>query len=151
MSLVPWRHAQVRGIVEDDKVLLAVEGDGKLKPGDSCVIQIRKPRNPKHNSLYWCLLSNITESTGRWPTPEALHKWLKFELGMYTITEVNDGRIAIEWDSTDFMSMGQEEFRDFFERAVALICLETGIDPTTMDRMNGQVDHPEDRQASRMA
>ena len=128
-----WQHAVVQGTDDRGRAKLLVDPDpdnGWPDPHTSIMVRIRRPRNPKHHRLYWGMLRQVVDATDQWPTPDALHKWIKYELSMYTMTAVDEeGLVVIEWESTDFMSMDQADFREFFDRTVACICIETGIDP----------------------
>ena len=95
-------------------------------------MRVRKARNVEHHRLYWAMLGNVVAATDRWPTTESLHRWIKYQLDMFTVTALKDGLVVVEWESTDFMAMGQDEFHKFFDLAVVEICLETGIDPMAL-------------------
>ena len=51
---------------------------------------------------------------------------------MYRPVAVHDNLVILEWDATDFASMGQAEFKAFFDRAMTLIHDETGIEPESL-------------------
>ena len=112
----------------DGRKLIAVRGDVP-DDGKTFLVRIRRPRSLKHHRLYWGMLRGVVEASDGWKTPEALHRWIKYQLGLYKMVEVRDGRVIVEWDSTDFFSMDQIKFEKFFMLAVAEICLKTGIDP----------------------
>lgn len=128
-----WLPAYFRERDGVGNAVFRVEGVRGLEPGDTVLVRIRRARNPRHHRLYWGMVRTVVEATGRWPSPEALHRWLKYELGLFTVVAVDRHKFIVEWDSTDFMSMGQDRFSEFFERAVVAICLETGIDPLDLD------------------
>ena len=103
---------------------------GHVGDGDSTVfLRVRRPRNIKHHRKYWGMLASVVDATDRWPSTEAMHRWIKWELGMYTPVAVRDGYTVLEWDSTDFASMDQRAFGEFYDRAIAAVVFETGIDP----------------------
>ena len=101
------------------------------------LVQIKQPRNLKHHRKYWGLLRLVVDATGNWPSVDAMHRWLKLELRMFTPTELVDGRLVLEWDSIAVESMDQREFSAFYERAIAAIIMETGIDPITLMEETG--------------
>ena len=136
--MTAWRHAVVRKMLYSGNALIEVNADEDAKfpaVGESFLVRVRKPRNPKHHRLYWGMLKHVVDATGRWPNAEALHKWIKYALDMYETVAVDSkaGKVIIEWQGTDFMSMGQDEFKAFFEQAVGAIALETGIDPLALE------------------
>ena len=119
----------------DGRTLIAVEPDSEPIPEDRpFVVRVRRPRNPKHHRMYWGMLTSVAHATGRWMTAESLHRWLKLELGYYTIVGLHEGKTVVEMTSTDFMGMDQARFQEFFDLVVAAICLETGIDVDDLER-----------------
>ena len=127
----------MRSIAPDGRAMVLVSAHPDMafpKPGTHCLVKLRRPRNIKHNSLYWTLLKKVVLATGRWTTEEALHRWLKIKLGMYEIVGTADGKTLVTFDSTDFVSMAQDEFKAYFDYAIEVICVETGIDPETLTR-----------------
>ena len=129
-----WLPATLVERTQDGKAVVRIEGLESGERGDTFLVRIRRARNPKHHRLYWAMIRLTVDATDRWPSPQALHNWVKYELGLYTLTAVDQHKVIVEWDSTNFMSMDQDAFKDFFERAVAAIVLETGIDPLDFDR-----------------
>ena len=130
-----WRTARVHREHPTSGILLHVPRDSRStlpSLDEDVLVQIRRPRNIKHHRLYWALINEVAESTGRWPSAEALHRWVKWKLEMYRPVAVKNELVVLEWESTDFASMGQDEFRTFFERAINTIAEETGIDPEAL-------------------
>lgn len=131
--MTAWLPARFHSRLPSGKVLVEVTPDDQPIPEDKpFVVRVRRPRNPKHHRLYWALLGEVVNATGRWVSPESLHRWLKIELEMYEIVGMQDGRTMIEFDSTDFVGMDQTKFERFFDLAIAAISMETGIDPTAL-------------------
>ena len=128
-----WLEARVHGMT-GDRTLIAVANAPKLDRDKPFLVRIRRPRNPKHHRMYWGMVKSVVDATDRWRTPEHLHRWIKWQLGLYRLTRVDHGKAVVEWDSTDWMSMDQDRFADYFERAVVAICFETGIDPLDIER-----------------
>ena len=104
-------------------------------PSERFSVTIKTHRSLQQHRMYWGMLNSVVEATGRWPSTRALHQWLKYELGYYTPVEVEDGRVILEWDSTDFRSMGAEKFKRFLDLSIATIALEVGFDPTEITPM----------------
>ena len=123
-----WDVAKVTKVAGDTVFLLMANEVG-LEEGQTVFLKVRKPRNIKHHRKYWGMLASVVEATDRWPSTEAMHRWIKWELGMYTPVAVRDGYTVLEWDSTDFAAMDQRAFGEFYDRAIATVVFETGIDP----------------------
>ena len=133
--MTEWLPASTQHLENGSATIVVQKGESPIpEPGTTYLVRIRRPRNPKHHRLYWGMVRHIVEATDRWPTETALHRWIKYELGLYTIQAVDHGKFIVEWDSTDFMSMDQARFSDYFDRAVIAICLECGIYPLDFER-----------------
>ena len=126
-----WIPALVQGAV-GGTATLEVKGGLELEEGKIVFIKVRRARNIRHHRKYWGLLEAVVDATDHWPSPEAMHRWLKWELQMFVPIEVKEGHIVLEWDSTDFAAMDQTAFNEFYDRAIAAIVLETGIDPEAL-------------------
>lgn len=128
-----WVPARKHGTLPDGRVLISVRGN---VPEDRMfLVKVRRPRSVKHHRLYWGMLRavcEVSEGEDRWKTPVALHRWIKYQLGMYTIVAVDKGKSIVEWDSTDFYSMSQTAFEQFFEKAVKEIIDEIKVDPLSL-------------------
>ena len=130
-----WQTARIESVDDRGRARIVVDPDPDHAwpdTGTAFLVRVRRPRNPKHHRLYWGMLSQVVDATGRWSSRDALHKWIKYQLNLYTVTAFDGGRVIVEWDSTDYMSMDQADFREFFDQAVAAICIETGVDPLAL-------------------
>ena len=90
----------------------------------------RTKRSNPQNALYWRTLAAVCDATGRWERPEALHMALKVQLGYVEPLMGLDGKIkGMVPDSTSFAAMTHEDFRVFFDKAMAVLTEATGLDP----------------------
>ena len=136
--MTKWLKAKLASTTPT-RAMLEVEATADDLPNAAFfLVRIRKPRNVRHHRLYWSMLRSVVEATERWATATELHRWIKYELGYFTITEIYHGEFVIEWDSTDFTAMDQSDFKEFFDHATSAIALETGIDP---DDLTGEYNH----------
>lgn len=107
--------------------------DGTLKPyarwrealedfpvGERLRINVDRDRNGKFSALYHVMLSLIARAINRGPATtdvDALKRWVKLKKGWYEVVALphpRDGVThAIDFKSTAFASMGEEEFRQF--------------------------------------
>lgn len=131
MSESKWLSAQISGRTV---TLPEVSDNGKPWPRSSryCYVKVKEGRNLGHHRKYWGLLRRVVDASGQWPSVEILHRWVKYQLRMFTPVEIRNGNVILEWDSIDFESMDQREFNDFYDRALAEISLEIGVDPETL-------------------
>lgn len=84
---------------------------------------------PQHR-LYWQALTAVVAATGMWASPEHLHDDLKLTLG-YVRKSVNlrSGEIQVAVDSTAFDAMNADDFKAYFDKAMAELAAYTGLDP----------------------
>lgn len=88
-----------------------------------------RKRSLPQQGLYWKMLSEVVKSTDKFPTPGHLHDEIKMALG-YTEQRVTfDGLVYYRADSTAFDKMDAGQFKDYFDKAVALIADKLGVDP----------------------
>lgn len=132
-----WRRARVLANDPSGKAVIELDAPGRGQSplpaaGSTVMVEIRQPRNLRHHRKYWALLNKVVTATGRWPTAEACHRWVKWELRMFVPIAQKNGLMVIEWDSTDFNTMSQQKFGEFYERALNCIALETGIDAESL-------------------
>lgn len=121
--------------MEKCAVIAVQPGENPLpKEGTTFLVRVRRPRNIRHHRKYWAMLGNIVDATGRWNTKQHLHEWLLYQLGYTEPVWINDQEYYERLKSTDFMAMSQDKFSEYFDLAVAAICLETGIDPDDLDK-----------------
>ena len=86
-------------------------------------------RSLPHHRLYWGILSRVVSATERWPTPEHLHGLLMEDLGYVTVIKDLQGRPKVVRDSESFDAMKQQDFNDYFNRAMQRLAESIGVDP----------------------
>jgi hypothetical protein len=91
--------------------------DGRLVNG-----HIKTSRNPKFNALAHAVFARIAEGTGR--SPEVVKMWLKAATGRADLIQLPNGQLALHGHPMDFASMGEQEFRAFWEEALVYIFTE---------------------------
>ena len=79
--------------------------------------------------LYWSVLRNVVNATGKWPTAAHLHENLKIICG-YTRPVVNweTGEVHQIIDSIAFDAMTADEFRTYFDLAMEKLSEHLGYD-----------------------
>ena len=87
-------------------------------------------RSDPHHKLYWATLGNVVKSTGKWATSKHLHDDLKMLCGYYrTVVNQATGGVYYVPDSAAYKSMDQQQFRQFFDAAMAKLAEAIGYDP----------------------
>ena len=118
----------------------AMDALGALKMGDVVrVTGITKPRNPRHHRLYWKLASVVCENTDKFEDPEQLHFMLKVAIGHVRQYIDRRGKVYYEPKPTNFASMDQVAFSDYYDRCLKVICTKIlpGVDS---DQLRSEVE-----------
>lgn len=102
----------------------SIDAVSAIPCGAEVMVKVRRPRNPRHHRLFRALLSKVVEAGAPFRNADALLAFIKVGLGRYDSVLGPSGQIIAMPHSTSFESMGQDEFRRFFEEAVDLICTE---------------------------
>lgn len=103
-----------------------------LHQGDRLRIKVEKDRNGKFNSLYHVMLDRLARAINRGPATtsiDELKKWVKIRKGWYDVVPLPqptlDGQThAIDYHSTSFAKMGEEDFERFARDTCELILSE---------------------------
>ena len=83
---------------------------------------------PQHRT-HWKALSRAVEATGRWPSPEALHKALKVHCGLVEpILNLKGQVVGMQAHSTALDAMTQADFREYFDRSMGALSEALGYD-----------------------
>jgi hypothetical protein len=100
----------------------AAMGFAKMKEGAGYLVSVHRPRNLMHHRKLFALLNLVQDNTDKWPTVETLLDDLKISTGLFE-TRINavTGIPYVVAKSISFASMPQDEFEQWFERAVDLI------------------------------
>lgn len=109
LSLVPadeWQaRALSKGWVEDDTVAVIV----------------KRGRSIQQHRLFWAILQHVAEAS-EWETPDQLLVALKVQLGRYDLMQLPSGKAIPVPHSISFAEMGQDDFMEFFNQSIAVIC-----------------------------
>jgi hypothetical protein len=100
---------------------ISAEWLASVREGEQLRCNPSRARNGRHHRLYWTLINMVWEQQDRFPTAKSLHHAIKIATGLYHIAKVN-GREVMEVGSTDFTRMKQDEFSQYYDRVVRLIC-----------------------------
>lgn len=100
----------------------AAAGFAKMKEGAGYLVSVSRPRNLMHHRKLFALLNLVQDNTDRWPTVDTLLDDLKISTGLFE-TRINavTGIPYVVAKSISFASMTQDEFEQWFDRAVGLI------------------------------
>jgi hypothetical protein len=101
--------------------------------GETVAVKIDRTRSNPQNRLYWAIIEYVAEGAG-YNSKDDLHKTLLVSLGKYDVVRViggplNGKTIACP-QSTAFGAWAQDEFQEYFDAALMLICRDilSGMD-----------------------
>lgn len=100
-----------------------------IHQGDRLRIVVEKDRNGKFSSLYHVMLGLLAKAINRGPAKTSiddLKKWVKLKKGYFKTVELpspapDGSTYAIEYLSTSFATMGEDEFEQFAQDTCELI------------------------------
>lgn len=92
--------------------------------GELVRVKISKPRNPKHHSRMWVLLTKVIEAGAPFPNEEALLFYIKVRLGHCDVVEGLGGHRYPMPKSISFSAMDQTAFNKFYDGAIKVISSE---------------------------
>lgn len=85
------------------------------------LLEARTARNAKHHDQFWGILDALVDATGKFPNSEKLNNALKMQLGITDEFWTLDGEVHIMPGSTAWSAMPNEQFNDYFDKAMAII------------------------------
>jgi hypothetical protein len=90
-------------------------------------VKISKPRNIKHHNLYWALCGAVAEQLDK--PSKLICELIKIRVGHVDVINTVHGVVEIP-KSIAFAKMDQAAFRDFFDRAIEVVCSDIlpGVD-----------------------
>lgn len=98
----------------------------KIPQGDYLSMTFKKMRNPKQHRLYWGLIKTVYENLphefdGRYLNIDAFHREVKYLSGAVDTIEAIDGTTVVSIRSIAFGEMSENDFVDFFAKAIEVI------------------------------
>lgn len=93
----------------------------RWKIGDTIAINAKRPRNARHHAKFQKLVDLVYENQDHYEQREHFVAALKTALGHCDLIEGKGGKMIAIPKSISFAKMGQDEFDDFYSRALDLI------------------------------
>jgi len=112
----------------------------KIKQGATVTADIVKPRSVAFHRRFFGMLSVVYATCGDWNSTEELLRELKFRVGLVDKQRIVDkasGEVIAEIvtpQSISFSAMSEDEFREFVERCIKVICedMVPGLDDAVL-------------------
>lgn len=103
--------------------------------GAQLTVTLHQKRSLPLLKKYWAVLRDVVENCNTpWNSTEEASDALKLALGITDIGKTVSGQWFIRPGSISFNSMDQAAFRDFFDKAMAVLARVTGIDPEELSK-----------------
>jgi Protein of unknown function (DUF1367) len=110
------KGARLEPVTEVDRELLL-----DIPEGADLTVKVSRSRSPRQHRLFWALLQLVVDNHEYYQRPEQLLEWMKVRLGYVDETVWHDKQIWFKTRSISFAAMGQDQFKEFFTRAVDVI------------------------------
>lgn len=103
--------------------------------GAQLTVTLHQKRSLPLLKKYFAVLRDVVENCNTpWNSTEEASDALKLALGITDIGKTVSGQWFIRPGSISFNSMDQAAFRDFFDKAMAVLARVTGIDPEELSK-----------------
>jgi hypothetical protein len=126
-TLVGWSP------VDDESIRVS----RRWSPGETAVVDLKKPRNYKSLKRYWKLCEVVLNSSKDFKSKDQVHQFLKIRAGHATvIVAKSTGEVYLLADSIDYDSIEDEtEFQEIWRRVVDVVCEDIlpGIDRNELE------------------
>ena len=123
-----WTKANV---LANDGTSVIVQFHSKNWPaaGSEVLITRKNSRSLGQLRIYWRMLNNVSDAyPERWFDATAVHNWLKIQNGLYDLIEVEGVTLCL-LHSTDFASMEQKRFTEYFTLCKMVLGIELNLEP----------------------
>lgn len=98
----------------------------KLKIGSTVLADIKQPRNYEHHKKFFALLRLVVDNMPdslqeKYPNTDVLLTEIKYQLGYFSTHITLSGRETYIPKSISFESMSQDEFNEFYNKAIDVV------------------------------
>jgi hypothetical protein len=94
----------------------------KISDGALVTCDIKRSRNLQHLRLYWSLIHRLYDNQERYASPETLSDAFKICAGLCETFVLPSGQVVHRPGSISFGKMKDDDFREFWERFVKVVC-----------------------------
>lgn len=111
--------------------------DLRKLPADKWLLnELRMPRNVGHHKKFMAILQAVYPHQDMWPTFNSFRKAFTAALGHGEVVTAKDGRRYIDASSISFATMDQDEFSEFYDKAIDFVLTKIlpGVDSRDLER-----------------
>jgi len=91
-----------------------------IKRGQIVEIELKRPRNAKFHKKFFALIGIVLENT-EYDTSEQILHLIKLKLGYYETIINTNGKVIYIPKSISFSSMDNDDFNNFYNKAVNIV------------------------------
>jgi hypothetical protein len=100
------------------------------RPGSKLTVTLHQKRSLPLLKKYWAVMRDVVDKCKTpWNSPDEASDAIKLALGVTDIGKTVKGQWFIRPGSIAFTSMDEAAFRDYFEKAMAILAEVSGINP----------------------
>lgn len=128
--LVRVGKTQVQPSVWSPSIVPATPGDYEIldgiRPDIDFLAKLTRAsrRSVQQNKFYWELLRSVIENQEFYRSASQLHFWLKIKLGYVEQIEFHNNQMITRVKSTSFENMDSDDFKQYLDSSIMLICEE---------------------------
>ena len=97
--------------------------------------EFTQPRNPRFNNKFWAMIKVAFDNQDHYKTKDAMVIDLKLACGIYEQYESHNGRTRYIPGSISFAKMKEDEFEQFYNNALDILCKWFGADKDTLEQI----------------
>jgi len=119
------------------------------RPGSKLTITLHQKRSLPLLKKYWAVMRDVVDQCKTpWNSPDEASDAIKLALGVTDIGKTVKGQWFIRPGSIAFTSMDEAAFREYFEKAMAILAEVTGIDPAELRQRYSHIAEADNSQSS---
>lgn len=119
------------------------------RPGSKLTITLHQKRSLPLLKKYWAVMRDVVDQCKTpWNSPDEASDAIKLALGVTDIGKTVKGQWFIRPGSIAFTSMDEAAFREYFEKAMAILAEVTGIDPAELRQRYSRIAEADNSQSS---
>lgn len=116
------------GYEADDQDYIA-----RMRPGESLECDTRKARNPGQHKKFFALFDASFHGQNKYSKPKDLMRELKIRAGWYDEFIMSDGKVVYVPRSLSWGTMGDDEFKKFYNEAVVALAEMFGNEDVVLE------------------
>lgn len=105
----------------------------RMKPGEALECDVRRARNPGQHRKFFALFDASFHGQSKYTNPKDLMRELKIRAGWYDEYITQGGKVVYVPKSLSWGTMGDDEFKKFYDEAVTALAEMFGNEEVVME------------------